>query len=157
MAIPHLLEVWISPGLCSQLDLSEPQRLPVADWVLSLEVGEHIPRAREGVFLRNVASPAMDGVGNVVLFDSVSKFSSTSLILIEHLPNLFELAASRRIFRILWNYSPNFGKPRMFSSKIEQISPDLQEISDNYRQSVYFAEKFQDSFTYSTRTSANMT
>ena len=31
-------------GFVSQLDLSKPQDVGVFDWVLSLEVGEHIPK-----------------------------------------------------------------------------------------------------------------
>lgn len=44
-----------SRRLCSVLDLSRPQTLPQTDLVYSLEVGEHIPKQREGDFMRNVA------------------------------------------------------------------------------------------------------
>lgn len=44
----------LSPG-CGALDLSEPQILPHSyDWILCLEVGEHIPADRESVFLDNL-------------------------------------------------------------------------------------------------------
>jgi hypothetical protein len=49
--------------LCSVLDLSIPVYLnPKPDWILSLEVGEHIPREREGVFLQNLVNNSIDGV-----------------------------------------------------------------------------------------------
>ena len=57
---PHINET--SGGLCSQLDLSSPQSLTATDWALSLEVGEHIPITKEGIFLRNVASSTLDGL-----------------------------------------------------------------------------------------------
>lgn len=45
------------------LDLSVPQYgLPVYDWVISLEVAEHIPRQFEKSFLDNVARHAYKGV-----------------------------------------------------------------------------------------------
>ena len=48
---------------CSVLDLSVPQRLSQRyDWVLSLEVGEHLPRAYEAVFLGNLHANNTRGI-----------------------------------------------------------------------------------------------
>ena len=41
-------------GFVKHLDLSQPIRLPPKDWVLSLEVGEHIPAAYEKTFIENL-------------------------------------------------------------------------------------------------------
>jgi len=41
-------------GLVSWFDLTQPLNNPVTDWVLSLEVGEHIPSKYEGMFIRNL-------------------------------------------------------------------------------------------------------
>jgi hypothetical protein len=43
-------------------DLTEPMNLPAEDWVVSLEVGEHIPSAFEGVFVGNLQRHAKRGV-----------------------------------------------------------------------------------------------
>lgn len=52
----------LAPG-CRVLDLSEPQDLgPPWQWVLSLEVGEHIPAEFATAFLDNVAQHASAGV-----------------------------------------------------------------------------------------------
>lgn len=40
--------------LCIRLDLSSPLNLPPQDAVFSLEVGEHIPKSFEGIFLDNI-------------------------------------------------------------------------------------------------------
>lgn len=46
---------WLTQGRCGMLDLSVPVQLPRRyHLVLSLEVGEHIPAAFEGIFLDNV-------------------------------------------------------------------------------------------------------
>lgn len=65
-------------GLGEVLDLSEPQDFGVMyDMVLSLEVGEHIPKEFEGIFIQNLvthsdrmivlswAVPGQDGLGHV--------------------------------------------------------------------------------------------
>lgn len=39
---------------CGVADFSQPQRLFDADWVLSLEVGEHIPAEYEDIFIENL-------------------------------------------------------------------------------------------------------
>lgn len=45
----------ISKGLCSTFDFSKPaKKFKKYDWVLSLEVGEHIPREYESVFMQNL-------------------------------------------------------------------------------------------------------
>ena len=35
-------------------DLTQPLDLPVADWVISFEVGEHVPSKFEGMVIRNL-------------------------------------------------------------------------------------------------------
>ena len=44
----------VSGGFTSFVDLTVPVSLPRADWVLVLEVGEHVPSALEEVLVRNV-------------------------------------------------------------------------------------------------------
>ncbi len=44
------------------LDLSQPVSVPVADWVLSLEVGEHIPASRERTFISNLHRHNREGI-----------------------------------------------------------------------------------------------
>ena len=41
-------------GLCKVLDLSKPQSLELRDCTISLEVGEHIPKEFEQVFINNL-------------------------------------------------------------------------------------------------------
>lgn len=68
----------VSRGLCSEADLSLPVTgIPPAQLVFALEVGEHIPQAREATFLSNLqhtasnflilswALPGQPGVGHV--------------------------------------------------------------------------------------------
>ena len=50
-------------GLCGVLDFSKPVQLDTRyDWVLSLEVGEHIPRELEPVFIDNLHACNTRGV-----------------------------------------------------------------------------------------------
>ena len=49
---PHTEE--ITNGLCEIADFSVPQYLGIYDWVLSLEVGEHIPKQYETTFIDNL-------------------------------------------------------------------------------------------------------
>lgn len=56
---PHTKE--ISHGHCQVLDLSHPVMVDPADWVLCLEVGEHIPAKYESVLLDNIATHAKFG------------------------------------------------------------------------------------------------
>jgi len=52
-----------SEGRVSYLDLTLPQYgLPLYDWVISLEVAEHIPAESEAVFLDNIVRHAREGV-----------------------------------------------------------------------------------------------
>ena len=44
----------VTNGLCNTLDLSKPHNIGASDWVLSLEVGEHIPRQYEDAFIQNL-------------------------------------------------------------------------------------------------------
>ena len=47
----------ITEGLCKVLDLSEPHMFnPRYDWVLSLEVGEHIPKKFESIYIDNLVN-----------------------------------------------------------------------------------------------------
>jgi hypothetical protein len=41
-------------GFVKYSDFTQPLDLPVTEWVLSLEVGEHIPSKYEGIFIRNL-------------------------------------------------------------------------------------------------------
>jgi cyclopropane fatty-acyl-phospholipid synthase-like methyltransferase len=52
----------MSNGTCTVLDLSYPVNLRPYTWVLSLEVGEHIPAAYEQTFLMNMHTHALEGV-----------------------------------------------------------------------------------------------
>lgn len=47
------VEEW-TKNFVKWVDLTKPLSLPKADWVMSLEVGEHIPNQYEGMFLRNL-------------------------------------------------------------------------------------------------------
>ena len=47
----------------SFLDLTLPQYgLPLYDWVMSLEVAEHIPQDYEAIFIDNIVRHAREGV-----------------------------------------------------------------------------------------------
>ena len=52
----------LTNGLGIEMDLSKPVRVKQADWVLSLEVGNHIPEDFEGTFLENIYKTAKKGV-----------------------------------------------------------------------------------------------
>lgn len=53
----------LSEGLCEILDLSEPFQLDrTFDWVLSLEVGEHLPQQYEKIFIENLMRHANKGI-----------------------------------------------------------------------------------------------
>lgn len=49
-------------GECAVLDLSVPFKLQPVDWVISLEVGEHIPGIYMDVYINNLISHATKGV-----------------------------------------------------------------------------------------------
>lgn len=52
-----------SEGRVTYLDLTLPQYgLPVYDWIMSLEVAEHIPSQFESMFIDNIARHAKEGV-----------------------------------------------------------------------------------------------
>ena len=54
---------YTSEGRVEFLDLTLPQYgLPVYDWVMSLEVAEHIPKDYERIFLDNIVRHAKEGV-----------------------------------------------------------------------------------------------
>ena len=46
----------------SFFDLTIPLKLPVSDWVMSLEVGEHIPSHQEGMMIRNLHAHNCKGI-----------------------------------------------------------------------------------------------
>jgi hypothetical protein len=48
------IDIIFPDGFVTHLDLSKPVYLPPKDWVLSLEVGEHIPATFEKVFIENL-------------------------------------------------------------------------------------------------------
>ena len=53
----------VSSGYVKFLDLSVPQfGLPIYDWIISLEVAEHIPRKYESTFLSNLVRHAKTGI-----------------------------------------------------------------------------------------------
>jgi SAM-dependent methyltransferase len=55
--------VSLTKGIGKVLDFSIPFKLEKKyDWVLSLEVGEHIPKKYERVFLNNIADHAKNGI-----------------------------------------------------------------------------------------------
>ena len=52
----------ISNGLCGVADLTKKQNFDKVDWVLSLEVGEHVPKESEDILLDNICSHSTKGV-----------------------------------------------------------------------------------------------
>tara|TARA_R110000823_G_scaffold303236_1_gene424566 strand:- start:32 stop:1801 length:1770 start_codon:yes stop_codon:yes gene_type:complete len=52
----------ISKGLCGVADLTQKQEFDKVDWVLSLEVGEHVPKESEDILLDNICSHSNKGV-----------------------------------------------------------------------------------------------
>lgn len=53
----------LTGGLVKQADLTDSMAgIPTADWVLSFEVGEHIPSGHAAAFLDNVSSTGLEGV-----------------------------------------------------------------------------------------------
>jgi len=57
---PNTLE--ISKGLCGVADLTKKQKFDKVDWVLSLEVGEHVPKESEDILLDNICSHSTRGI-----------------------------------------------------------------------------------------------
>ena len=53
----------LTDGRCGVLDLSEPQKLDKSyDWVLSLEVGEHLPQKYENIYIENLHNNTTKGI-----------------------------------------------------------------------------------------------
>jgi hypothetical protein len=52
----------LTRGLIKRANLAAPQELEPHDWVMTFEVGEHIPREYEGIFLDNITRHAKEGV-----------------------------------------------------------------------------------------------
>ena len=57
---PHAAKM--SNDLCATLDLAHPADLEPRDWVLSLEVGEHIPKDYEKPYIDNLTKLANNGI-----------------------------------------------------------------------------------------------
>ena len=52
----------ISKGLCNVADLTQIHNFEKKDWVLSLEVGEHIPKEYESIFIQNLINHSKKGI-----------------------------------------------------------------------------------------------
>lgn len=52
----------ISEGLCKVADLTQINKFDNKDWVLSLEVGEHIPKEYEAIFIQNLINHSKKGI-----------------------------------------------------------------------------------------------
>jgi cyclopropane fatty-acyl-phospholipid synthase-like methyltransferase len=53
----------LTNNICKVLDLSIPQTFNAPyDWVMSLEVGEHIPKIHEQTFINNICGAAKNGI-----------------------------------------------------------------------------------------------
>jgi len=52
----------ISKGLCGVADLTQIHNFDKRDWVLSLEVGEHIPKEYEDIFIQNLINHSKIGI-----------------------------------------------------------------------------------------------
>ena len=52
----------LTDGLCGVLDLSKEFLLPKKEYVITLEVGEHIPKIYEDVFINNIDKHNIKGV-----------------------------------------------------------------------------------------------
>lgn len=62
----------MTDGFVRFADLGLPLALPRAHWVLSLEAGEHVPREREGMLLRNIH--AHNCVGVIVTWATINQW-----------------------------------------------------------------------------------
>lgn len=51
----------ISNGLCDVADLTKIQNFSPVDWVICLEVGEHVPKEFENVLLKNICDSCTEG------------------------------------------------------------------------------------------------
>jgi cyclopropane fatty-acyl-phospholipid synthase-like methyltransferase len=52
----------LTDGIGFQADLSIPQNFGIYDWVLSFEVGEHLPKEYESVFIDNLCNHSKTGI-----------------------------------------------------------------------------------------------
>ena len=53
----------LTNGKCNVLDLTDPHKFETQyDWVLSLEVGEHIPKTYEDIFIDNLSENCINGI-----------------------------------------------------------------------------------------------
>lgn len=59
---PYTKEISYSEFVLPGVDLTQPLSLGLFNWVLCLEVGEHIPKEREDVFLDNLNTHNKDGI-----------------------------------------------------------------------------------------------
>ena len=80
-----------SEGRVKFLDLTLPQYgLPVYDWVISLEVAEHIPRDFEKIFIDNIARHAKEGVILSWAVPGQDGYSHVNTRSFEYVKNLME-------------------------------------------------------------------
>lgn len=99
---------------CQVLDLSERVDIPPGDWVLSLEVGEHLPRRFESTFIDNLhrhnrcgivlswATPGQGGIGhfNERPIDYIAQcFENLGYERDRAQENVFRNASTKRYFR----------------------------------------------------------
>jgi len=114
-------------GYIKYLDLTLPMNLPQSDWVMSLNVGEHIPSTAEGMYLRNLhannckgiilswETPEQPGIGHVNLH--------TNHYLIEVFQNLgyrFDLGTTREFIEAQHKDS-SFRKSLLIFRRTEEI------------------------------------
>ncbi|KAL4217205.1 hypothetical protein ACF0H5_023658 [Mactra antiquata] len=80
-----------SEGRVQYLDLTLPQYgLPLYDWVMSLEVAEHIPKEYESIYLDNIVRHAKEGI--VISWAKVGQegYSHVNNRPFEYVKNLFD-------------------------------------------------------------------
>jgi len=78
-------------GLVQYVDFTLPLHLPVTDWVISFEVGEHVPSKFEGMFLRNLHAHNCQGI--VLSWATFAQRGGTSHINLhrnQHLEGIFD-------------------------------------------------------------------
>lgn len=80
-----------SEGRVQFLDLTLPQfGLPMYDWIMSLEVAEHIPKEYESIFVDNIVRHAREGI--VLSWAKIGQggYSHVNTRSFEYVKNLFE-------------------------------------------------------------------
>ncbi|XP_052816028.1 uncharacterized protein LOC128242763 isoform X2 [Mya arenaria] len=80
-----------SEGRVSYLDLTLPQYgLPLYDWIMSLEVAEHIPREYESVYIDNIVRHAKEGVVLSWAVPGQEGYSHINMRTFEYVKDLFD-------------------------------------------------------------------